>query len=99
MGKPIKTHLARLITLTAATYQCIAAIDSSLAWEWPLRCTRGSTIYRSIIARFLVLPMVALVAIFLYQATNAAIYYLIGLTIYIWAYFEHESIQLEPWSR
>lgn len=63
-----------------------------LAWEWPLRFIRGFTIHRNIIARFLILPMAALLAILLYQATNAAIYYMIALAIYVWAYFQHEVI-------
>lgn len=65
-----------------------------LAWEWPLRCVQGSTIHYSIIARFFVFPMVALLAIFLYQATNAAIYYMIGVAVYIWAYLENEVCDL-----
>jgi hypothetical protein len=61
-----------------------------LAWEWPLGIIAGSAMHRSIEARLVVLPLVALAAALLYQATNPAIYYTIGMVVYFWAYSEGE---------
>lgn len=61
-----------------------------LAWEWPLGFLAGTALHRSIEARLIVLPMAGLAAALLYQATNPAIYYAIGLTVYFWAYSEGE---------
>lgn len=36
------------------------------------------------------LPLVSLSSVLLYQATNPALYYLIGLVAYFWAYSEGE---------
>jgi hypothetical protein len=60
------------------------------AWEWPLGFLAGSSIHRSIEARLIVLPMAALAAALMYQATNPAIYYTIALGVYFWAYSEGE---------
>jgi len=61
-----------------------------LAWEWPLGFIAGTSMHRSIEARLVVLPMTALAAALLYQATNPAIYYTIGLVVYFWGYSEGE---------
>ncbi len=61
-----------------------------LAWEWPLGFLAGSSIHRSIEARLALLPLVALSAALLYQGTNPAIYYLVSLGVYFWAYSEGE---------
>ena len=61
-----------------------------LAWEWPLGFIAGTAIHRSIEARLVVLPMAGLSAALIYQATNPAIYYVIGLGVYFWAYSEGE---------
>lgn len=61
-----------------------------LAWEWPLGFLAGTAIHRSIEARLVALPMTALVAALMYQATNPAIYYTIGMGVYFWAYSEGE---------
>ncbi|KAK2072885.1 hypothetical protein P8C59_007213 [Phyllachora maydis] len=133
MGRLIKNHWARLIILTAASYQVAAAIEGFfwpkifwdfltktmdgavkpmpilqtinlvfglwlLAWEWPLGFIAGTVIHRSIEARLAFLPMSALAAILLYQATNAAIYQMIGLAVYFWAYSEGESVCARPWT-
>ncbi|KAF7879089.1 hypothetical protein EAF04_000289 [Stromatinia cepivora] len=63
-----------------------------LAWEWPLGFLVGTAFHRSIEARLVVLPLTALAAALLYQATNPAIYYTIGLVVYFWAYSEGEVI-------
>jgi hypothetical protein len=61
-----------------------------LAWEWPLKYIAGTTIHRSIEARLVFLPLTALAAALLYQATNPAIYYMIALGVYFWAYSDGE---------
>ena len=61
-----------------------------LLWEWPLGLLAGSSLHRSLEARLAALPLVALAAALLYQGTNAAIYYLIGMVVYFWAYSEAE---------
>ncbi|KAK2629040.1 hypothetical protein QTJ16_002143 [Diplocarpon rosae] len=61
-----------------------------LAWEWPLGLLAGSTMHRSIEARLVVLPLAALACALLYQGTNPAIYYIIGMVVYFWAYSEGE---------
>ncbi|KAE8444578.1 hypothetical protein EG329_014409 [Mollisiaceae sp. DMI_Dod_QoI] len=69
-----------------------------LAWEWPLGLIAGSAMHRSIEARLVVLPLVALAGALLYQGTNAAIYYTIGMVVYFWAYSEGEVVVAKPWS-
>jgi hypothetical protein len=61
-----------------------------LAWEWPLGILAGTAIHRSIEARLVMLPMAALAGALLYQGTNPAIYYMIALGVYFWAYSEGE---------
>jgi hypothetical protein len=65
------------------------------AWEWPLGFIAGSAIHRSIESRLVALPMVALAAALLYQGSNAAIYYLVGMIVYFWAYSEGE-VSISP---
>lgn len=69
-----------------------------VAWEWPLGILAGSAIHRSIEARLIALPMAALSAALIYQATNPAIYYVIGMGVYFWAYSEGEIVVAKPWS-
>ncbi len=61
-----------------------------LAWEWPLAFVAGSGFHRSLELRLAILPLATLSAVLLYQATNAAIYYLVGMVVYFWAYSEGE---------
>ncbi|KXG53245.1 uncharacterized protein PGRI_002950 [Penicillium griseofulvum] len=61
-----------------------------LAWEWPLKPLAGSIPHRSIEIRLIVYPLSALLAALLYQGTDPAIYYLIGIGVYFWAYSEGE---------
>lgn len=133
MGKLIKNHWARLIVLTAATYQIAAAIEGffwpkifwdfltknldgavkpipvlqvmnlifgiiGLAWEWPLKYLAGTMLHRSIEARLVVLPLFALTSVLQYQTTNAALYYLIGMGAYFWAFTEGETVCEVPWT-
>lgn len=69
-----------------------------LAWEWPLGFIAGSAMHRSIEARLVILPMAALSAALLYQATNPAIYYTIAMVVYFVAYSEGEVVVATPWS-
>lgn len=61
-----------------------------LAWEWPLKLIAGTAFHQSIEIRLLVFPISALVAALLYQGTNAAIYYVVGMIVYLWGYSEGE---------
>lgn len=60
------------------------------AWEWPLNLIAGTSIHRSMEARLATYPLAALAAILIYQGTNAAIYYLVAMMAYFWAYSEGE---------
>ena len=64
------------------------------ALEWPLSFLAGSTIHRSLEIRLAILPLVALAAILMYQTTNPAIYYMIGMVVYFVAYSEGEVSSL-----
>ncbi len=61
-----------------------------LALEWPLPGLPRWTLYHSFELRIVTFMTAAFLAFFLYQATNAAIYYLVGTALYIWAYSEGE---------
>jgi hypothetical protein len=62
-----------------------------LAWEYPLPYfIPGSGFHRSVGARLAIYPLSVFVAILLYQGTNAAIYYMVGIAFYFWAYSEGE---------
>jgi hypothetical protein len=133
MGRLIKNHWARLIIMTAATYQVAAAISGyfwpkifwdfltrtldpavrpipvlqtmnlvfglgMLSLEWPLGFLAGSSLHRSLEFRLAVLPLTALASILMYQSTNAALYYLIGMVVYFVAYSEGEIICAKPWT-
>ena len=63
---------------------------STFAWEWPLGIVSRSTLHRSIEARLIVYPLNTLVALLLYQGTNAGLYYMIGMGVYFWAFSEGE---------
>ncbi|GAB7341898.1 hypothetical protein MBLNU457_g0208t1 [Dothideomycetes sp. NU457] len=133
MGKLIKNHWARLIILTAASYQIAAAVSGffwpkiffdfltknldcavkpvpilqvinlvmgliSLSYELPLGLLAGTRIQRSLEIRLFWFPLASLGSILLYQATNPAIYYLVGTAVYFWAYTSGEIICAEPWT-
>lgn len=61
-----------------------------LAWEWPLKFIAGTPPHRSIVLRLLVYPLGALLCALMYQSGDVAIYYLIGMAAYFWAYSEGE---------
>lgn len=62
----------------------------ALAWEWPLKYVAGTRVHRSVEARLVVYPLNALAAVLLYQGTNAALYYLIGMGVLGWGFVEGE---------
>ncbi|KAF3056400.1 putative pro41 protein [Daldinia childiae] len=68
------------------------------AWEWPLNLIAGTSIHRSMEARLATYPLAALAAILIYQGTNAAIYYLVAMMAYFWAYSEGEIVCAKPWT-
>ena len=61
-----------------------------LAWEWPLNLIAGTFPHRSIEIRLAIYPLSAMAAILLYQGTHPALYYLVGMGVYFWAYTEGE---------
>jgi hypothetical protein len=69
-----------------------------LAWEWPIAFIAGSSIHRSLEARLAALPLFALASIMLYAGTNPAVYYVIAMVAYFFAYSEGEMICKEPWT-
>ncbi|KAJ1331571.1 hypothetical protein MN608_05030 [Microdochium nivale] len=69
-----------------------------MALEFPLKPLAGSSFHRSLEARLAILPLTALASVLLYQATNAAIYYVAAMVIYFWAYSEGEIICAKPWT-
>ncbi|KAI6249862.1 hypothetical protein HI914_01661 [Erysiphe necator] len=81
--------------------QIINFISGLLIWalEWPLGIFSGSALHRSIEARLIFLPLTIMTSIVMYQATNPAIFYTIGLIVYFWAYSAGESVPEKPWSR
>jgi hypothetical protein len=66
----------------------------ALAWEWPLKNIAGTAFHTSFEARLAFFPLMALAAVLMYQSTNAALYYLVGEGIYLWAFSEGEVSKL-----
>ncbi|KAB8240344.1 hypothetical protein BDV35DRAFT_385913 [Aspergillus flavus] len=69
-----------------------------LAWEWPLKYFAGTLPHRSIEFRLILYPLSALLSMLLYQGTDPAIYYLVGIGVYFWAYSEGEVVCPVPWT-
>ncbi|KAH8797853.1 PRO41 protein [Xylogone sp. PMI_703] len=63
-----------------------------LALEWPLRLLICMTLRRSLILRLFIILFAAISASFLYQATDPAIYYMLGFGTYVWAYRSGEDV-------
>lgn len=61
-----------------------------IALEMPIHCIGGSLLHRHIQTRIVIIPMATLPAILLYQTTNAALYYILAMSIYIWGYCQGE---------
>ncbi|KZF24241.1 hypothetical protein L228DRAFT_266591 [Xylona heveae TC161] len=70
----------------------------TLAWEWPLKRLSRLSLHKSIEWRIMMYPLNVMTAVLLYQGTNAALYYLIGIVVYFWAYTEGEIVCPRPWS-
>jgi len=70
----------------------------AVALEYPLKPLAGTMVHRSIEARLIIYPLFALAGALLYQGTNPAIYYLVGMVAYFWGYSEGESVCAEPWT-
>jgi hypothetical protein len=62
----------------------------AVAWEWPLKYLAGTGVHRSFEARIVIYSLSSLAAVLLYQGTNPALYYLIAIGVYLWAYIEGE---------
>lgn len=64
----------------------------TLLWEWPIKYSGfpDSGLRKSMEARIFLYPLVAVAAVMMYQATNPALYYMIGVGIYFWAYTDGE---------
>ncbi|EFQ29351.1 hypothetical protein CGRA01v4_05092 [Colletotrichum graminicola] len=69
-----------------------------VALEWPLVFLAGSAVHRSLEFRLIILPLTSLASALIYQGTNSAIYYVVGLIVYFWAYSEGEIICAKPWT-
>ena len=52
----------------------------------------------SIEARLMLYPLSCLASFLLYQATNAALYYMVGMGVYFWAFSEGEVVMGVPWT-
>lgn len=61
-----------------------------IALEWPLSFLAGSALHRSLEFRLAVLPLTALASALMYQGTDPALFYLIGMGVYFFAYSEGE---------
>ncbi|TQB76081.1 hypothetical protein MPDQ_000845 [Monascus purpureus] len=68
-----------------------------IALEWPLQPLAGTVVHRSIEYRMIIYPLNALFAALIYQGMDPALYYLIGIGVYFWAYTEGEVVCPEPW--
>ncbi|KJZ77891.1 hypothetical protein HIM_02528 [Hirsutella minnesotensis 3608] len=68
------------------------------ALEWPAPFIAGTGLHRSLEFRLAVLPLTALASALMYQSTNPAIYYTVGMAVYFWAYSEGEMICAKPWT-
>ncbi|KAB8229800.1 mismatch-specific DNA-glycosylase [Aspergillus alliaceus] len=69
-----------------------------LAWEWPLKYFAGTLPHRSIEFRLILYPLSSLLSMLLYQGTDPAIYYIVGIGVYFWAYSEGEIVCPIPWT-
>ena len=65
---------------------------AGLLWEWPFQFWGfpESRIHKSFEGRIMLYPLFALAAVLMYQSTNPALYYMIGVGIYFWAYTDGE---------
>jgi len=89
LDRAVDWHLLQVINIVVGLL--------GLAWEYPLPLLVPDTaLHRSIAARLAIYPVSVFAAVLLYQGTNAAIYYAVGIAIYFWAYSEGEVVCM-PW--
>ena len=69
-----------------------------VCFEYPLPLIAGTAIHRSIEFRLALYPAVGILAALLYQATEAAGFYVIGIAVWFWAYTEGEIVCKVPWT-
>lgn len=62
-------------------------------YEWPLPWIAGSWIHESIELRLFFYSISTMFAVMIYQGMNPAIYYLVGMGVYFWAYCDGEVSQ------
>lgn len=71
---------------------------STLALEAPLPWVAGTAIHASIELRLLFYPACALLCALMYQATDPAGFYVIGMILYFWAFSEGEAVCKVPFT-
>jgi hypothetical protein len=69
-----------------------------LAWEWPLKPLAKMKWHASIEARLLIYPISIIASVLMYQGTNAALFYLISVSIWFWARWDEEIVCPVPWT-
>lgn len=83
-----------LQTINLVFALCVIGME----WPLPLITRLVPAIHRSIEFRLVVYPISAMACLVLYQATNAGLYYMIGIGIYFWGFCEGEGISPTPWT-
>lgn len=71
---------------------------AALAFEWPLPLIAGRGFHRYILTRLIIYPANAVLVALLYQGTDPAAYYLLGIILYFWAYTQGEEVCEKPWT-
>lgn len=66
--------------------------------EAPLPWIAGTGVHKSIELRLLFYPAAALLAVLMYQATDPAGFYVVGMAVWFWAYAEGEVVCATPWT-
>ena len=68
------------------------------AWEWPLPVISKTRWHHSIELRLLAYPASGILEVLMYQGSNASLFYLIAVVVWIWAYWEGERVCAIPWT-
>jgi hypothetical protein len=63
-----------------------------LLWEWPVQIIASSSIQQSLLCRLVFLPLVSVISCLIYQGGDVAIYYIISVIVYWWAYANGERV-------
>ena len=93
----ITTTSTKNTTKAALAASASATVNPSLSPPTKFQFLLAS-LHRSIEARLIIYPLSSLAALLLYQATNAGLYYIIGMGVYFWAFSEGEIVMGEPWT-